>query len=241
MLAFIVSCLVFVFYTNHLTAVLDHDSISYSQAIEKNSWGDIYHAHHLLYGYFKWVVYDTLKSHGYEGRALLVNQTFNAFFGAFGVGVLFFAVWYISGSIFLAFLSALFMTSCNGYWYCSTFGGVRIMGTAFLLLTFLLAAVFCHQTNIMLFAVVTCMMFFKKDSFLKKASYLYLYMFLLFAIVAGLYWYVGWKAILAASLVWLVLYVPFFIWWNRVIRSSGCRFFLFRWYCSPYRSGLSGI
>lgn len=51
----------FVFFFNNLSANLDHDSIAYSLSIEKNVWSEIYHPHHLLYNYFKWVVYDELK------------------------------------------------------------------------------------------------------------------------------------------------------------------------------------
>jgi len=242
-LSILIAGIVFVFYVNNLTAVLDHDSISYSQCIEKNSWGEIYHAHHLLYNYFKWVVYDLLKTNGYEGRALIVNQTFNAFFGAVGVGILFFTIWYITGSLFLSFVSGIFMMISNGYWYCSTFGGVRVMGTAFLLFTFLLAiifiyqkslkhwqnillvlgiaaansiAVFCHQTNIMFAAVILVLMVFKKETFLKKTSYLLLYILFFLTIVIGLYWYVGWKVFYCTTwdryLAWLAGYVNLGIW-----------------------------
>ena len=239
----IITCGAFAFYSTHLTAVLDHDSISYSLAIEKDSWTEIYHAHHLLYGYFKWVVWDVLKANGYEGRALPVNQIFNAFFGALGVGLIFLVVRYFSGSYFLGFLASVFLAFANGYWYCATFGGVRIMGTFFLLATFFAVsvfvyekwlnfyqsvfliiviallhslAVFCHQTNLMFAAVVCTVMLFKKDTLLKKVSYFYIYLVLLLSIVAGLYWYIGWKVFYCTTWeryhTWLTAYTSYGLW-----------------------------
>lgn len=242
-LAIFIAAGAFIFYANNLVATLDHDSISYSLAIEKNSWTEIYHAHHLLYGYFKWVAWDILKSHGYEGRALLVNQIFNTFFGALGIGLIFLAVRYFSGSYFLGFLASVFLTFAHGYWYCSTFGGVRIMGTFFLLATFFAAAiftrekrlkhyqnillivliallhsmaVFCHQTNIMFMAVVCTVMFFKKETLNKKILYFSVYLTLALLIVVGLYWYVGWQVFYCTTWEryhnWLTSYANYGLW-----------------------------
>jgi len=208
----------FIFYVNHLTTRFEYDSIEYALQLEEGKLVDIFHPHHLLYNYFKWLIYNLLKNNGFIGRSLLVSQVFNAFFGALGISFLFLTVIFITKDFFVSLLSSIFLCFCYGYWYCSVFGGVRVMGVSFLILTFGLLvysifneersflkniflfvlisifhslAIFSHQTNAMFIIVVITGLFFKRDTFFKKIIYLVLYSVVLFIIVAGLYCYIG--------------------------------------------------
>ena len=136
LLSIVVFLVVLNFNMSHLTNVFTYDCINYAKNIEKSNMMEIYSPHHLLYNYLKWEVYNILKSRGYEGRALLVSQAFNAVVGALAVAILFLTVYFIAKDIFAALISTVITTFSFGWWYCSVFGGVRTLGMVFLILLF---------------------------------------------------------------------------------------------------------
>ena len=242
-LAVCVFATVFLFNVNHLAQKLTYDCISYSRSIEKSVMTEVYHPHHLLYNWFKWVIYEGLKEKGYEGRALLIGQVFNSACGALGICLLFLLIVYVTKDLFTALLMSAVTSMCYGWWYCSVYNGVRILGVATLIGLFLLLlyfalskeqsfkknlllmaaaalvhalAVFLHQTHLMFLSVVLVAVLFKKDTWLKKSIYYFLYCAVLLGAVVGGYLYVGFAVFRFNSLSgfppWLTSYTKSSLW-----------------------------
>jgi hypothetical protein len=209
---------VLLFNVNHLTTRLSIDCVNYAKSIENSRMDEVFHPHHLFYNYFKWLVFMELKEHGYEGRALLVSQIFNCTAGALGVALLFLAIVYVTRSVFTGLLASSVSTFSFGWWYCSVFGGVRVMGTTSLVLAFLLIsyfvlskekdfkknaavlvlaalshsmAVFSHQTHVLFIFAAVSGILFKKTTWRHRMLYAALYSAVLCFTVAFFYYYVG--------------------------------------------------
>lgn len=218
LIAFFIFIGILNFNVTHLTTRFEFDSISYSMQLEKKNIRDIFHPHHLLYNYFKWLLFNLLKANGYNGGSLLVSQFFNSFMGALGITFLFLTIRYITKSIFPALVAGGVLSFSFGYWYCSTFGGVRVMGIAFLILLFFLLSyfvtsqekdfkknlcliilisvvhsfvIFSHQIHTMFAVIVILSLFFKKDTLFNKFVYFAIYSLILIVIVGGIYYYIG--------------------------------------------------
>jgi hypothetical protein len=166
----------------------------------------------------KWLLFNVLRSNGYGGRAILISQIFNCIAGALGVSFMFLTVRYFTKNLFTAVIASSVLCFSYGFWYCSTFGGVRVMGISFLILLFFILfyfslneenkyykniiiivlagivhcfVIFSHQTHAMFLPVVIAAIFLKKDKMINKLTYFLVYCLILTGVVAGLYYYIG--------------------------------------------------
>ncbi|OGF50121.1 MAG: hypothetical protein A2231_08380 [Candidatus Firestonebacteria bacterium RIFOXYA2_FULL_40_8] len=230
------------FYINFRLADYAHDSIVYSMTIEKKIMYAVYHAHHLYYNIYKMLLLDVLKTFGYTGGALLLSQIYNSILGAAGIGFLFLTVYYITKDYVTSLLSGLFVASCFGYWYDSTFAGVR-MGVVFLIPLFLMLVLYMrnekvpvwkdlllvagmgilhgfvvllHQTHAMFGIVVLAAFLLKKETWPKKAMFFSIYCTVFLLIVAGMYYHVAYHKFYIRSMPefkkWFISYATLGYW-----------------------------
>lgn len=104
-------------YLATLTQVHTFDALSYVLDVDRKSWQELFHPHHLAYGPLGALVRSLTHLAGYQQSVLLPLQIVNAFAGAAGVTLLFALLHHQTHRRDIALCGALLLGSSYAYWY----------------------------------------------------------------------------------------------------------------------------
>ncbi len=158
-------------YLSTMTQVHTFDALSYVLDVDRKTWRELFHPHHLAYGPVGILVREIGHVFGWHGSTRVPLQIINAIAGALGVALFFALVRQVARRSDIALCAALLMGASYAYWYYAVEVEVYTIAALFLVVCLWLLiqllqtpvpricvalgvvqglAVLFHQTNILL-------------------------------------------------------------------------------------------